>query len=188
MPGLGLVETADKLVYDLPPGELEKRNLDRLAAAGVDEKARQKLALNSNFTPLLQTELVEAVAALGSATGKSAVVALAAESESEGDARYIRRCVQLLAAGGKEVGGWKAFHVSQNEIEAVAADGRLVLPWSVDYMTWNADTVPIDTPPVRAAQAREVWISGVATPRARQELEARGFKVVEKRATQSSKG
>jgi hypothetical protein len=187
VPGLGLVETADKLVYDLPPGELEKRNLDKLAAAGVDEKARQKLALNSNFTPLLQTELVEAVAALGAATGKSAVVALAAESESEGDARYIRRSVQLLAAGAGDVGGWKALHVSQNEIEAIAADGRLVLPWSVDYMTWNADTVPVETPPVVAAKVREIWISGVATPRARQELEARGFKVAEKRLTQSSK-
>jgi hypothetical protein len=127
------------------------------------------------------------VAALGAATGKSAVVALAAESESEGDARYIRRCVQLLAASAGSVGGWKAFTVSQNEIEAVAADGQLVLPWSVDYMTWNADTVPIDTPPVLAVKAREVWISGVATPRARQELEARGFKVVEKRSTHSSK-
>jgi hypothetical protein len=181
IPGLGTIETADKLVYDLPPGELEKRNLDRLAAAGVDEKARQKLVLNSNFTPTLQTEIVEAVAALGSASGKSAVVALAAESESEGDARYIRRCVQLLAAGAKDVGGWKALTVSTNEVEAMAADGRVVLPWSVDHMTWNVDTVPVETPAVKAARVREIWVSGVATPRAKQELEARGFKVVEGR-------
>lgn len=184
VPGLGTVETADQLVYDLPPGELEKRNMDKLAAAGVDDKARQALALNASFTPTLQTELVEALAALGEASGKSAVVTLAAESESEGDARYIRRCVQLLVAGAGEVGGWKSLHVTQNEIEARAGDGRVVLPWSVDYLTWNAGAVPVDSPEVRSAKAREIWLSGVATARARQELQARGFKVVEARPRQ----
>jgi hypothetical protein len=187
VPGLGTVETADQLIYDLPPGELEKRNLDKLAASGVDEKARQKLILNSNFTPTLQTELVEALVALGAATGKSAVVLLAAESESEGDARYIRRCVQLLAAGASEVGGWKSLDVTSNEIEAVSAEGRLVLPWSVDYLTWNANAVPVDSPAVKAAPAREIWLSGVATARARHELDARGFKVVEARPRKNAR-
>jgi hypothetical protein len=71
--------------------------------------------------------------------------------------------------------------VSQNEIEAVGADGRLVLPWSVDYMTWNAETVPVDSASVKATKSREVWITGVATARAKQELQAKGFTVVEKR-------
>jgi hypothetical protein len=181
VPGLGVVETADKLVYQLPPAELQKRNADKLKAAGVSDAARQALFVNGNFTPALQTDLTEAVAALGGATGKTEVVTLAAQSRTEGDARYIRRCVQLLAKGASEVGGWKALTTSKNEIEAVAADGRLVLPWSVDYMTWNAETVPVDTPPVKAAKAREVWITGVATAHAKQELQAKGFSVPEKR-------
>jgi hypothetical protein len=121
------------------------------------------------------------VAELGPVSGLSAVVSLAAESRTEGDARYIRRCVRLLALGAKDVGGWRALSTSGNEIEAVAADGRLVLPWSVDYMTWNADTVPVETGPVAAAKVREVWISGVATDRAKQELAARRFQVCERR-------
>lgn len=181
IPGLGMVETADTLVYQLPPAELLKRNDDTLKAAGVGDAARKALFVNGNFTPTLQTELAEAVAALGGATGKSEVVTLAAQSRTEGDARYIRRCVQLLAMGGQEVGGWKALTTSQNEIEAVGADGRLVLPWSVDYMTWNAETVPVDSAPVKATKTREVWITGVATARAKQELQAKGFTVVEKR-------
>lgn len=181
VPGLGLVETADKLVYQLPPAQLLKRNDEKLKAAGVGDAARKALFVNGNFTPTLQTELTEAVAALGEATGKTEVVALAAESKTEGDARYIRRCVRLLASGAKEVGGWKALTTSDNEIEAVAGDGRLVLPWSVDYMTWNADTVPLDTAPVKGAKRREVWITGGATARAKQELQAKGFAVVERR-------
>jgi len=99
---------------------------------------------------------------------------------TEGDARYIVRCVQLLAAGAKQVGGWKALTTGRNEIEAVAVDGRLVLPWSADYMTWNEETVPEDSPPVTSAKAREIWITGVATPRATQELKVKGFAVVER--------
>jgi hypothetical protein len=181
IPGLGLVETANTLVYELPPAELQKRNDDRLRAAGVGDAARKALFVNGNFTPNLQTELAEAVAALGAPEGTSDVVSLAAESRTEGDARYIRRCVALLAAGSKDVGGWKALTTGENEIEAQAADGRLVLPWAVDYMTWNADTVPIDSPSVKAATRREVWISGDASTRAKQELQAKGFSVAERR-------
>ena len=60
-------------------------------------------------------------------------------------------------------------------------DGRLVLPWAVDHMTWNADTVPVDSTAVKAATKREVWISGDATARAKQELLAQGFGVAERR-------
>jgi hypothetical protein len=182
IPGLGMVETADKLVYDLPPGELQKRNDDKLKAAGVTDAARKALFVNRNFTPTIETELVDAIEALGTASGKSLLVSLAAESKTEGDARYIRRCVQMLAAGAKEVGGFRAFTTSRNEIEAVTPDFRLVLPWAVGYMTWNAETVPVMTPPVQAAAKREVWISGVATDRAKRELLAKGFAVVEKRS------
>jgi hypothetical protein len=181
IPGLGLVETADKLVYDLPPGELQKRNDDKLKAAGVSDAARQALFVNRSFTPTLETELADAIAALGAAQGKSLLVSLAAEAETEGDARYIRRCVQMLAAGAGDVGGWRAFTTSRNEIEAVTHDLRVVLPWAVGYMTWNAETVPEMTAPVQAATAREVWISGVATDRAKKELAAKGFEVREKR-------
>jgi hypothetical protein len=87
----------------------------------------------------------------------------------------------MLANGAKDVGGWKAFTTGENEIEARAADGRLVLPWAVDYMTWNADTVPIDSTAVKDAARREVWISGEATARAKQELQARSFSVSERR-------
>ena len=108
-------------------------------------------------------------------------MSLAAESKTEGDARYIRRCVQMLVAGAKEVGGWRGFTTSRNEIEAVTPDLRVVLPWAVGYMTWNAETVPEMTAPVQAATAREVWISGVATDTARKELKSKGFEVREKR-------
>jgi hypothetical protein len=181
IPGLGLVETADTLVYQLPPAELRKHNDDTLRSAGVSDAARKALFVNGSFTPNLQTELAEAVSALGAVVGTSDVVSLAAESRTEGDARYIRRCVQMLANGAKDVGGWKAFTTGENEIEARAADGRLVLPWAVDYMTWNADTVPIDSTAVKDAARREVWISGEATARAKQELQARSFSVSERR-------
>jgi hypothetical protein len=180
IPGLGIVTTTDHLIYEMPPGELEKRNLDKLEAAGVSEDVRKKLILNSNYTLTLQTELTEAIAALGEAQGKTEAVALAAEAETEGDARYARRCAQLLAAGAAKVGGWKSLHATENEIEAVAADGRVVMPWSVDYMTWNEEAIPAESPRFETAKGREIWISGIATDLAKTELAALGFEVREK--------
>jgi hypothetical protein len=179
IPGLGLVTTTDRLIYDMPPGELEKRNLDKLEAAGVGDEARQELILNSNFTLTLQTGLAEAIAALGEAEGKTEIVALAAGARTEGDAWYARRCAQLLAAGAKEVGGWTSLHATENEIEAVAADGRVVMPWAVDYMTWNEEAIPADSPRFEGAESREIWISGIATDLAKTELAALGFEVRE---------
>ena len=106
---------------------------------------------------------------------------MAAEAESEGDERYFRRCIQLLAAGVKETGGFTSLRTSENEIEAETADGRVILPWSVDYMTWNKEAVPVDSPALTATKAREVWISGVATEQAKANLEKRGFGVRESR-------
>ena len=179
IPGLGLVTTTDRLIYDMPPGELEKRNLDKLEAAGVAEEARQKLILNDNFTLTLQTELAEAIAALGKAQGKTEIVALAAGAKTAGDAWYARRCAQLLAAGAKEVGGWASVHATENEVEAVAADGRVVMPWAVDYMTWNEEAIPADSPRFEGAKGKEIWISGIATDLAKTELAALGFEVRE---------
>ena len=44
----------------------------------------------------------------------------------------------------------------------------------------GADTAPEHSPPVKSAKAREIWITGVATPRAKQKLNAKGFAVVER--------
>jgi hypothetical protein len=96
--------------------------------------------------------------------------------------------VRLLAAGRDEVGGWKALRVSADgELQAEARDGRVVLPWAADYMTWNAGTVPPTSPAIAAARAREVWIPGVATERARAGLRAAGFELRDKRPLNAGK-
>lgn len=64
---------------------------------------------------------------------------------------------------------------------SLAGDGRLVLPWSVDDLTWNEEAVPVDSPAAKAATKKESWISGTATTPAKQELGTRGCAVVEKR-------
>jgi len=181
VPGLGTVQAANRLVYDLPPGELERLNDEKLTGADVSPGSRKSLFLNGHFTPTLQTELVEAIVSLGPVEGRDAVVALAAKAASEGDARYVRRAGQLLAAGVGEVGGWKAVGVTDDDIEARSADGRIVLAWAADYMTWNEGTIPHSSPAIAAAKVREIWIPGIATARARSELRALGFEVREKR-------
>lgn len=49
----------------------------------------------------------------------------------------------------------------------------------------EAKTLPADTPAVKAAGKREIWITGVAMALAKQELQAKGSTVVEKRTVSS---
>jgi hypothetical protein len=60
-------------------------------------------------------------------------------------------------------------------------DGRVVLAWAVDYMTWNEGAIPHPSPQAQAAKRREIWIPGVATAVAKSELGLLGFEVKEKR-------
>ena len=104
IPGLGMVETADKLVYDLPPGDLQKRNDDKLKAAGITDAARKALFVNRNFTPTIETELVDAIAALGAAHGQ--VPARVARGRIEdGGRRALHPPLRADARGGREGSG-----------------------------------------------------------------------------------
>jgi hypothetical protein len=48
---------------------VQKRNDDRLKAAGVSDAARHEPSFQSHFTATLQTGRAESVAALGEVTG-----------------------------------------------------------------------------------------------------------------------
>lgn len=68
-----------------------------------------------------------------------------------------------------------------------AANNALVIPLAVDYGSWSEDADRLSqaiqnyNPSVEIAQ-RLISISGIATPRARKELEARGFTVSDRAA------
>ncbi len=71
-------------------------------------------------------------------------------------------------------------------VAAVTADGKLVIAAPVDYLAWTqtldgfvallADSLAKEGEPT----ARELWLSGTASKRARSEMDKRGWSLREK--------
>jgi hypothetical protein len=63
---------------------------------------------------------------------------------------------------------------------AETAQGALVVPAAVDYVSWTERVAGfVERPDIAGAKARRLWLAGKLSPRARQELTARRWTIEE---------
>jgi hypothetical protein len=97
---LGTTQRINRVVWDLPPIELRRRNDQRLAALACGEEERRRFLRNGRFTPTLQTALVDALVELQPSRGCVDVIELAAALDVEVEVRYLVDALALLAGEG----------------------------------------------------------------------------------------
>jgi hypothetical protein len=172
------VASVNSLVWDTPAPDLKELNDKKLAALGVTPATRKALFANSFFTPSQQTGFVTALSSLQGVAGADKAVALAARrARSEDDARFFRRCAEILARYQKQVGPLASLEARKSLFVAQARSGAFVVPAAVDYLTWTEAVDHFSAEPVPGAKTREVWLSGQASPKAGAELQGRGWVV-----------
>jgi len=175
------VASVNNLVWDTPAPDLREMNDKKLAALGVTPATRKALMANSFFTPTQQTAFVTALAGLTGVTGADKAVELAArKASSEDDARFFRRSAEILAQYQKQAGPLASLEARKSLFVAQSRSGALVVPAAVDYLTWTEAVDTFSAEPVPGAKTREVWLSGQASPKARAELQGRGWVVKER--------
>ena len=180
IPLTSTVASVNGLVWDTPAPGLRDLNDKKLAALGVTEKTRKALFANSFFTPSQQTGFVTALASLQGVTGADAAVALAARrARSEDEARFFRRAAEVLARYQKQAGPLARLEAGKSLFVAHARSGAFVVPAAVDHLTWMENVDQFSAEPVPGAKTREVWLSGDASPKAKAELQSRGWVVKE---------
>jgi hypothetical protein len=180
IPLTSTVASVNGLVWDTPAPGLRDLNDKKLAALGVTDKTRKALFANSFFTPSQQTGFVTALAALQGVTGADAAVALAARrARSEDDARFFRRAAEVLAQYQKQAGPLAKLEARKSLFVAHARSGAFVVPAAVDSLIWMENVDQFSAEPVPGAKTREVWLSGEASPKAKAELQSRGWVVKE---------
>ncbi len=181
IPLTSTVASVNGLVWDTPAPDLREMNDKKLAALGVTPATRKALMANSFFTPTQQTAFVTALAGLTGVTGADKAVELAArKARSEDDARFFRRCAEVLAQYQKQAGPLASLEARKSLFVAQSRSGALVVPAAVDYLTWTEAVDTFSAEPVPGAKTREVWLSGQASPKARAELQGRGWVVKER--------
>jgi hypothetical protein len=165
------------LVYDTPRGDLVVRNEGQLRAMGVGDAALRALQRSPGFTLSLQTELIRHLGALDGVKGRPAVVALAGTATTTDQALFLVRGVRMLATRHAERP--LAEVAAAGTVFGRDADGGIVVPGAVDYVSWTSRVARFANRPDLKASKREVRITGRMTERAKGGFAKLGWSVVE---------
>jgi hypothetical protein len=165
------------LIYDTPRGDLVVKNETALSAMGASEPQIRALQAAPGFTLSLQTELVEQLGKLGGVAGRPAVVALAGTLKTSDQALFLVRGVRILAL--QHAQSPLAEVAGVGTVFARAKDGTLIVPAAVDSVSWTESSSRFARRTDLAAPQRTVLLTGRATPLAKQQLTALGWRVAE---------
>jgi hypothetical protein len=171
--------TVSNLVWDKSPEDIRTIHEQKLAAMGVGAGTIGAFVTNRWFTPTLSVPFVEHLVQMPSAKGRAAVVELASTVASEGEARFMVNAVGMARQIGTERDPVVALELVRRIVVVHTRGGRLAVPAPVDYVVW--------TEPVRAfaerknlkGARRDILVTGIASSRAREGLQATGWTVEE---------
>jgi hypothetical protein len=170
--------TVSNLVWDKSPVDVRTLNETQLAAMGVDGTTMRAFVTNRWFTPTLSVPFVESLAQIPNATGRSAVVALASTAASESEARFMVNAVSMARRVGTAADPVVAVDLDGWILVVRTRGGRVEVPAPVDYVVWT-DTVEAMASRNMQGGQRNVLVSGLASTRAREGLQATGWAVQE---------
>lgn len=162
---------ANDLVWDTPRGDLVVRDEAALETLGVPPEHRRALAENRTFPLSVQTALVRDLERLSGVRGRADVVALAATVTSEVQARFVANAVRLLAQQRAPLAELSA----EGTVVGWTRDGQVIVPGPVDWLAWTEKVARFARRDDLIAPTRTIMLTGRASPRTRQELEALGW-------------
>jgi hypothetical protein len=163
------------------PAELKAINRSALRAMGASSQDAERFLSNTAFTPTYQTQFVFNLKSLSGVENRGAFVRAAAEeSSNESDALFCVQTSALMSQLHKGDHPLARIAMIENIPVCLAKDGTMVVALQWDYAAWT----PMAARFVESVQAQNtpnssylVALSGVVSPRLRQELESRHFRV-----------
>jgi hypothetical protein len=172
----------ENMLHDKSPSDLKIINRQALAAMGVSEADIDRLLNNNSFSPTTATAFVLNLQSLKGVANRAAFVHSAAErSSSEPDARFCVLTSALMSKMHEEKPLARIVMLGDFPV-SVATDGTVVLALQWDYAAWTSAAAAFTGQIQKLAQKsgnKGVWValSGQASPRLKQELEARHFTI-----------
>ena len=177
----GLSNTFESALQDKSPADLKMMNRKLLLEMGTSAADTDALLKNTAFSPSEETAFVLNLKSMEGVAGRGAFVAVAAKnSSSEADAIFCIETAELMATLHQKGNPLARITVVNDFPVCVAKDGATVVALQWDYAAWTARADNF----AKSLQAQGkqgsqylVALSGVISPRLRQELESRGFRV-----------
>ncbi len=171
--------TVSNLVWDKSPEDIRTIHEQKLAAMGVGPDTVRAFVTNRWFTPTLSVPFVEHLAQLPAAKGRAAVVALAGTVASEGEARFMANAVGMARQIGTERDPVVALDLVGRIMAVRTREGRVEVPAPVDYVVWTEPVKAFAERKDMKGAKRNILVTGIASARAREGLQATGWSVQE---------
>ncbi len=138
---------------------------------------------NSIFSPREQTLLVHALGEMNGVADRGAFVRLALPSQNSTVALFRQRQAQMYAGYSKSVTPLVSF-ISLGQFAASRTNnGALVFNLPLDYLVWTEPMAQLLTGAnqlvnnLQGIKEKQIWIAGTLSPRARKEIESRGWQI-----------
>jgi hypothetical protein len=177
----GVTSTFEQMLGEKSPTDLKIMNRKTLLALGANDKETERFLANGAFSPSAQTAFVLNLKSLDGVANRRAFVRLAGDTcSAESDAIFCVETAALMSKLHKGEQPLAQIALIGNFPICIAKDGTVVVALQWDYAAWTplAERFARDL----KAQGEEkssylAAITGVVSPRLRQELEARSFRV-----------
>ena len=185
MGGLSTADDIARAIRDNAPSDLSAMNRVTLGQMGISEATVKAFLEHPAISPSSQTIITTKLRKLAEAKGHEDFLKMLVTSRDTTDVLFFQRVAGMMEVYHRKVSpvrqvlnlyGLPAIH---------AANNALVVPLSLDYGWWSEEAdwfsqaIASYKPPVAIAQ-RILYISGIMSPRAKEQLSNRGFRVVDK--------
>ncbi len=173
---IGKSRKINKLVYELAPEDVKKRNADELKKVGIESDTARNFLRNSIFTPTLQTAVVDEITANWQADGWKDLLRYLRYVDSEIEARFIVNALRLGAAQPDDNKVISVMLVGVNPVFGLH-DGTVLVPAPVDYVYYNDKFKAFLGEPQLRGKTVQIAIAGKLSPEGERAIAARGWGV-----------
>ena len=168
-----------------PPSRIRVINEEKLGQMGIGTDLAKRYLDHPAYTPRQDLILVDSLHRLGTATGREAYLSAALAAADEVETNFFVNMAQIL----------RGYHEKQGPITGITMVGPLtvaqtkagaaVIPFALDYGVWTANADKLSQGLKTSYRAPgfngnfELWVSGTLSAKGKEQLQARGFTVVE---------
>ena len=180
-----LSKSFNNILSTEPPSRIRVINEEKLGQMGIAPDLAKHYLDHPVFTPRQDLLLVDSLHRLGAATGRNAYLTAAMAAADEVEANFFVNMAQILRGYHEKQGPITGITMVGPLTVAQTKSGAALIPFALDHGVWteNADKLSQQLKASYRAPGFngnfEFWVTGTLSPRAKQELQARGFTVVE---------
>jgi len=180
---IGSNKLLNQIFQTTPPVALRKMNTEKLLAMGVHPEVTDTFINNTIFSPREQTLLVHALSEMNGVADRGGLVRLSLATQNPTVAFFRQRQAQMYAGYTKSVTPLANFIPLGQFAVSRTVNGALVVNFPADYVVWTEPMAQMLTSgnqlvnELPGVKEKQIWLTGALSPRARREIEARGWQI-----------